>query len=67
MVKSINLVRRKSQKSEAVYSCLEFDLGYKKHNVFLPADDLKIIFGLTDEQLFSMKVGESKPLVLGRL
>ena len=64
MVKSINLVKRLAKNGKSTYSALEFDLGYKKHLIFLSAADIQVIFDITDRQLADMTVGDIKPLLI---
>lgn len=67
MVMSINLVKRVSGKDDSKsYVALEFDLGYKKHLVFLKYEDYQVLFNLTPEQFYNMKVGDMKPLLIAK-
>lgn len=66
MVKSINLVKRLNKDKTKEYVCVEFDLGYKKHCVFLQMTDILELFDLKTSELYAMKVGDVKPLVITR-
>lgn len=65
MVKGMRIVKEASTKKDGVTFCyLEIDFGYRKAKVF---DIENLLFpelcGLTAEQFYSLKVGQSLPVV----
>ena len=62
VVKSCYVERAVSQEKGTEYSCLVFDVGWRKFRVFCQRDVLQALTGKTLQELYEMKVGEIIPV-----
>lgn len=62
IVKSCYVERAKSKTKDIDYTCLVFDVGWKKVRLFLKNEDIQALTGKTLQEVYSLKVGDIIPI-----